>query len=411
MQETKANSIAQRADDDEIVIDLVKIARWLGALIWQNKVLLGALAVIGALLGLAYTYISPIPYEAVANIAMIKSRTDVQFDSRIKTISPDLASAAQAATDARKASLLTLALNGNIAQNVIQKMGERLPVEDRNAARLLSRVKAEIPNKADLISIKVQHAQPDVAATIANAWANEYERYVNAIYGTTSGDDVTGALQTELDRTRKDSDAAQIALEKFIADNKADELSRVIRDSQLLIDARAMRDQIAQGGEAAAQSNALALVAFKAQVNGATLPSLQLQTIPTTTAAAQMADLDGLIKSLETELVTLGKPAPAQLSALQQQIRVAQAQLEQTQTQKQQLVQARDLLRSTYNTLLSKQAEVQVSNAVSGSEVRVVSSAVVPTTRTSTGLMIILAGAAFGLILALVVAARRMARR
>jgi uncharacterized protein involved in exopolysaccharide biosynthesis len=60
--------------------------------------------------------------------------------------------------------------------------------------------------------------------------------------------------------------------------------------------------------------------------------------------------------------------------------------------------------RDAYNTLLSKQTEVEVSDALTGSEVRFASEAIVPDQRTVGRSLFVLVGGAAGFIVALLIA-------
>ena len=64
----------------------------------------------------------------------------------------------------------------------------------------------------------------------------------------------------------------------------------------------------------------------------------------------------------------------------------------------------RDVERDAYSTLLSKQTEVQVSDALTGSEVRFASEALVPDQRTVGRSLYALVGAVAGFIIALLIA-------
>ncbi|MDO8670461.1 MAG: Wzz/FepE/Etk N-terminal domain-containing protein, partial [Dehalococcoidia bacterium] len=74
-------------------------------------------AVIGALLYSVYVMVLGPSYEATAGVALIKSKTTVNFENQIKTISPDTAAAstalAAAAQDAktRRSTLASLVKN------------------------------------------------------------------------------------------------------------------------------------------------------------------------------------------------------------------------------------------------------------------------------------------------------------
>lgn len=94
-----------------------------------------------------------------------------------------------------------------------------------------------------------------------------------------------------------------------------EDYNRRQRIENLLDEAKMMRDQLETGGEAAAQSNGMALLAFKSRVfnvtDGLPFDRLDLQTTsidalnPTRSAAEQIADLDGLIGAMENEVARL----------------------------------------------------------------------------------------------------------
>jgi uncharacterized protein involved in exopolysaccharide biosynthesis len=341
----------------------------------------------------------------------------------------------------------------------------------------MDKVKAENVQKGDLILIRVRDARPAKAAAIANAWAQEYERSINSIFGS-SPSDYSLSVQTELTRTRQSYDQAQAALEKFLATNRVEALTRQISDTQgiansladarinsqleaisqeslartrtltetyaaqlrvrlLLEDARSMRDQVRAGGEAAATSNGLALQLLKTQAFAlsAGLPGqLQIQSgaaaLPSG-AAAQITDLEGLIGALEkryaavtasiaeqsqallsaqggssiTVTTTLITPALNQtVAALQVQARSLQSDLEREKATWLALTQARDLAWSTYSTLATKQTEVTVAAAISGSEVRFALPAVPPMGAASSRITPVLVAALVGLLLGVMAA-------
>jgi len=109
-----------------------------------------------------------------------------------------------------------LVQNGDIANQVIAQLGDQLKPVERDPATLLRKVKAELGQKGDLILIKVKDSDPQKAAAIANAWAREYERSTNNIYGGAPSE-YSSSVQTELERTRGDYEQAQKALEAFVA--------------------------------------------------------------------------------------------------------------------------------------------------------------------------------------------------
>ncbi|MFC1466676.1 MAG: Wzz/FepE/Etk N-terminal domain-containing protein [Candidatus Brachytrichaceae bacterium NZ_4S206] len=389
--------------DDEIEIDLRKYVLIVGAR-WR---LLLTCTVIATLLGGLIGLILPSPYEATATVAIVKTSTQLEFDPRFKTLTQD--EIANISADSRRATLLGLVENGNIASRVIARMESQLNDEERNPAQLLDKVTAATSGRGDLIMIKVRDQNPEKAANIASTWAREYERYVNELFaGAPSeyGESIANQYQRALD----DFTQTQGALEQFIANSQIDQLARTITETRQLLDAlqlgkqtaltlviseqlkvnseiiaaylgaqsanrliafekeqegrrelirayldaqnnaqvrvfseqvradlralqdlyaaqvrvrrligdaKAMRDQVKAGGDAAAQSNSLALSLLKSQAFGLTVPisaNLQIQidgqTAPAT-AVEQTADLDALIAALEQRDAALTKEIDA----------------------------------------------------------------------------------------------------
>lgn len=216
-------------DSDEIEIDLRKYAERL----WQGRLTIISLAVIGALLGGIISFAFPAGYEAIAGIAIVKSRTDIEFDPRVKTLSADDLATTNA--DARRNALLTLVNSGQVAEQVLAEVGNQLEATDRTPAKLLRTVKAELAQRGDFILIRVQHKNPQVAATIANVWSAKYEQYVNSIYAS-GQPNYAASVFTEVQQTRDTYEQSQKALEAFLATNNILTLRREISDTQKIID-------------------------------------------------------------------------------------------------------------------------------------------------------------------------------
>jgi capsular polysaccharide biosynthesis protein len=329
---------------------------------WRLILLLTLVAATVATVMAVSASLTPPPYEAVSGVAIVKTASDIVFEPRFLTVGDTTASGVAAASSARRSALLSLVQNGAIASQVITQLGSQLGDNERNPAALMDKVKADVPQQGDLILIRVRDQNAAKAAAIANAWAQEYERSINSIYGgSPAGYNLS--VQAELARTRQTYDHAQSALERFLATDRVEALTRQISDTQgianaladarvnsqttaisqeslartktlremyatqlrvrmLAEDARAMRDQVRAGGEPAAASNGLALQLLKTQAFAlsAGLPGqLQLQTglaTPATTAATQLADLEALIGALEKRDVTVTSAVAAQSQAL-----------------------------------------------------------------------------------------------
>lgn len=216
-------------DPDEIEIDLRKYVERL----WRGRLTIISLAVVGAIVGGLFSFAFPSGYEAIAGIAIVKSRTDIEFDPRVKTLSPDDLAATSA--DARRNALLTLVNSGQVAEQVLQEVGGQLAIEDRTPVKLLRTVRAELAQRGDFILIRVQHKDPQIATTIANVWSARYEQYVNSIYGSGQPNYAT-SVNTEVQQSRDAYELSQKALEDFLANNTVGMLRREISETQQIID-------------------------------------------------------------------------------------------------------------------------------------------------------------------------------
>ena len=221
------------AQSDEIEIDLRKYI----TAIWVRRRAILIFTVIGALLGGLFGIVFPAEYEATAGIAIIKTKTDVVFDPRVKTLSSDdLAAAGVALTsaDARRNALLTLVSSGQIANQVIARMSPQLEVTDKNPAVLMRRIKSELAQKGDFILIKARHNDPIVAAQLANEWSRVYQNYANGVFAGEQPD-YASSVTGEVNRRRESYEVAQKELETFIAENSIDTLRHEISSTEKLI--------------------------------------------------------------------------------------------------------------------------------------------------------------------------------
>ncbi len=377
---------------DEIEIDLKKYVD----IVTSRWRLLLTSVVIASILGGLIGVIVPPTYEATATIALVKTATQVEFDERIKTVTQGESNVATTA-DTRRATFVGLVENAAIANTIAKQLDTSLTDEEKNPARLLEKINAAASGRGDLVLIQVRDPNPQKAAAIATAWAQEYERFVNNLYAGAPAEYST-SIDNEYQRAVQGFNQAQTAFEGFIKSSQIDSLQRAISETQQLLDtlqlgkqvaltsviseqlkvnseiisaylgaqsanrlvafrkeqegrrelveayltalnlarvrviseqvnsdlsllgtlqntkarvrqftgdATAMRDQVQQGGDAAVQSNSIALSLLKSQVFALNLPlsnTIQLQLLPSTstiTANELLIDLDGLVASLK----------------------------------------------------------------------------------------------------------------
>jgi len=195
---------------------------------WFRFILL--CGVVGAAFGLVISLALPATYEAEARVSLVRAGTLVNFDTRITTIS-DLASATNDPTSRRK-GLAILAEDADLAAAVIATLGARLGEPTPSPVVLLSAV--DVVTEGDVLRIKAQWTDGAIAALIANTWASEYERRMNAVYAESpvTASDVAALAQT----ARQDYDKRQADLAAFLRISRADQIQRQIADNLAVIE-------------------------------------------------------------------------------------------------------------------------------------------------------------------------------
>lgn len=218
--------------DDEIdlrkYIDIL-LKRWREILFFTVLIVVLAAA---AVFALRATQIRM--YEAAANVAIVRTQTDVNFDDRFTTSSDS--NRTQDVTS-RRAALVGLAKSGTIAEAVITDLGDQLDEEQRDPASLLRRIDAALSTQngragqSDLIEITAEADSPEVAAAIANSWARRYVQEVNRIYGQVP-DEMMASVEQELTQAQTKYGEAQINLESFLAMTPLNTLRRQVTETQ-----------------------------------------------------------------------------------------------------------------------------------------------------------------------------------
>lgn len=394
-------------------------------------------AVVAAVAALIVTSVLPPVYEAEVAVAVVRTRTDITFDSRIVT--EDEAFARD--LNARRSALVALVTSTDIIEAVLAEVGHQLLSENRRVAALRDKVTAN--SDGDLIRIRVRHSDPQVAAALANSWGRQYEQHVNQLFGGGRGDSLpTIALQVQEARIRYE--AAQTDLEAFTRTNQIAALSREVsslgqvlsdyygllasvqanpaqlservlaqhyadlqRIESWLLAVQSLRQQVAANGNSsgAAIGSQVSYVSLHSQIFGGMLEaefksSVELQVALDGDTAITPADVDNLLAVLTqrrqdtlAQIEALGgdllpssgpatvageQPLQAATASLTQQIAALQADLIAQEAERDELVEARQLAWDTYQSLARKQAETEIAAQTIGSEVKVASRAAVP---------------------------------
>ncbi len=338
---------SQQLKTDEELIDLQP---YLSILLKYWWIILG-LTVVGSLFGALFISPRRLLYEARAKVIIVPSRSELSLEPKFRTVSDQ--AVAKADLVSRRDALVGLVRNAAIATQVINTLKDQLPTELRDPVVLVEMVNGQ-GGPGDLIEIIVQADRSEWAALVANAWAVEYENYINQVY---SGDAAKSKkeISQQVDKAKGDYESAQQALVDVLTQNRMDELKQQIEEKQnlvksleaarqsafrkrteaavktlddyyqtklkleqLLADVKSLHMQIRQGGRDGYASNALAILLLKSGVYASSnIPgNLALQlSVPTVSetldeiteadVARQLRDLQSMIDALQARLADL----------------------------------------------------------------------------------------------------------
>ena len=334
---------------------------------WKMIVSITVIAVIVAAL---VSFTSAAVYEAKATVIITGTRAEIVFEPKYRTYS------LQEDKELREA-LVALVKSSSVAAEAIERLGDELEPEDQSILNILSKV--AVNTSGDLINISVKSTDSGEATAIANAWAESYVSYVNALYA-----DIPQSpeeLQIQASAALADYEERQREWEGFLGNNTIDELTQQIADKELLRTLKSLRDQIKAGSLSSASTAANSLSLILLQTGAYTTLPVQLQvaldTLPGLNAsmAEQLHDIDALISTLESR--SMGQPGQT-VEELRQDILQLKRELEQQNASKRESQSSRDIAWQTYITLANKVAEVEVASQAQDVVTRVAVAAIVP---------------------------------
>lgn len=192
-----------------------RYAKWILAL--------GAIAFVTRLLWLLTL---PASFESESAVALVKSSTSVNFDSKIKNEIVDQNNFLE-----KQNTWIAIARSSEIADSVREQLGSVLEPAERNAQALLQ--SARIFIDGDLIKIKINASSSKKAALIANSWAEICARRLNKLYGESA--DLLTQTQTQAASSKKKYLEAESQLIEFFKDNPKEALSHQISERQKIL--------------------------------------------------------------------------------------------------------------------------------------------------------------------------------
>ncbi|MGQ9554024.1 MAG: GumC family protein, partial [Anaerolineae bacterium] len=332
-------------------------------------------------------------YQATALVAITSPRYIVQFAPEFETVP----------LNQRQVPLKAypmLATSGELLQRILPKVSERLPEEQRTVTALRSMVSAKSGQDASIIELTVSSGDPELAAFIANIWADDFAAMVEEVYGQSASE--IASFEEQLQQAEARRQAAEQAVIEFQARNPSAVLQAQLQDKQnalnsylatqraierVVQDAKSLKERLAMQAGSNKATLGDDLSALMLEVNSlsssVSLPlQLQIQgseSLSDKTVAEQIAFLDNLVTTLAAKTTELD----AKIAAVQPELLSLQRELETVRTEQTQLEEERSIARDLYHSLTLKLEETRLGQGTNGREVQVAARALPPTSPSS----------------------------
>jgi succinoglycan biosynthesis transport protein ExoP len=363
----------------------IDLRQYIGVLLRQWKWIV-ALALAAAVVALVVSFLLPPTYEARALVVITKPRYVMRFDTRFETVDNVL--------QPYKA-YPALALGDEILLQTMATVDPPLPEEEQSLTRFRSKLEAVSGSDPSVIELCVRHQDAEVAARIANTWADVFVRQVNELYDESVQD--ARFFEGQLTAADEVLQEAEQALIEFQGRNQAsvldvqitalkDQLSAYLGAQNaielVMQDAASLKARLALQEGGASSSLADDLAALLLQIEALSLKSevpLQLQvggdsSLSDLTKQDLTAFLDGLAITLEAQSGEL----ETRIAEVEPEILRLQEEFQRFSAEGDRLTRVRDVARDTYTTLARKVDEARIAAQDESGEVRLASYAAVP---------------------------------
>jgi uncharacterized protein involved in exopolysaccharide biosynthesis len=392
--------------------ETIDLRPYVDSILQRWWVILGA--VTASILLAVFLYFSQSHYQAAALIAIIDPSQRLQFDLRLVS-ALNLDDLVQVYPE--------LATSDDVLLAVLDQVRE-LPEEAvTTLPQLRSMVNVETGSDSRLMRLIVRSDDPQLAADVANIWANTFVNIVDKIYLGRSGEidfyeNLFADTNTELQKVEQALVEFQSSSRLSIVDNQllslneeqASNLADRRRLDSLLGDIHALQDQIMAGTSDtvtwADQLTALTLQIKAFETTSVTpVPSESIQLLvnpevdlTTSNRAEHLILLDNLAQTVEAGLVEI----ELRLSGLEPRFFELQREKETLTHQYERLTHMREVTTETVLTLARKVDEVRIQSEDTGSSLRIASLAAYPTRleRPNLTIMVAIAGLA-GLLISI----------
>ena len=346
--------------------------------------ILGGFGLVLALLAFIFSSLQEFNYQATALVVVTRARYNLQFDPRFQTITSN---------PPPFGAYPELAMSDQVLQEVMN--AAEVPAGTYETLEALTdAVNARLGVDSSLIELTVKAPNAEVAAIIANTWADLFVRHANALFSSQS-DEAVATFELQLTQAQANLEVREQALANFAAQNRTQVISNQLDSlvqlhanywqnqgmvtviSQYAADLSQQLSQNPAGLSSADQLTAL-LLQLQAYNNQSGLPfQIAVNDLDSLSALGrdeQISYLNNLQQTLtgrQENLNEQGRALEPQILELQQQLQLAQA-------EQSRLTDSRNVARETVLTISRKLDETRIATQNVGGLMVVASQATPP---------------------------------
>ena len=369
---------------------------------WWAIILTGLIIGVGAVL---YASLKEASYRATTIVAFLEPTQSVQFDTRFETV-PSKTTILR--------SLPSLSMSDDVMTQLLANLGD---THIETVTQLERHLSAESGSDLNLLYLRANSSDPELSARLVNQWAEVFVATANEIYASRGASQIEFYVQQVEEAGVRLTDTEQALIDfqggsrLTMVTNELTSLTNLQANyvdystslTRLRDDIRAARAQLGAlpGGApgVAEDYTLLALQSRLIQLQQLAPITLQIAAASVTTAAT--TDQSQFLDSLEAAIAEIQPAISEQLAVMEPRILALQREREALNNRANRLASDRELAMETYKTLSRKLDEERLTTNDYSVGFRQVSRAAVPEAPVGTNqILLALAGAAFGAILA-----------
>ena len=369
---------------------------------WWAIILTGLIIGVGAVL---YASLKEASYRATTIVAFLEPTQSVQFDTRFETV-PSKTTILR--------SLPSLSMSDDVMTQLLANLGD---THIETVTQLERHLSAESGSDLNLLYLRANSSDPELSARLVNQWAEVFVATANEIYASRGASQIEFYVQQVEEAGVRLTDTEQALIDfqggsrLTMVTNELTSLTNLQANyvdystslTRLRDDIRAARAQLGAlpGGApgVAEDYTLLALQSLLIQLQQLAPITLQIAAASGTTAAT--TDQSQFLDSLEAAIAEIQPAISEQLAVMEPRILALQREREALNNRANRLASDRELAMETYKTLSRKLDEERLTTNDYSVGFRQVSRAAVPEAPVGTNqILLALAGAAFGAILA-----------